>query len=56
MLMWAVIFLVVAIVAGLFGFRGVASSAVGIAKILFAIFLILFLISLIYHFMTPPVN
>ena len=51
MLIWAVIFLVVAIVASMFGFREVSSVATQIAKVLFFIFLILFIISLIMHYM-----
>ncbi|MGB3665478.1 MAG: DUF1328 domain-containing protein [Bermanella sp.] len=47
MLHWAVIFFVISIVAALFGFGGIASSAVGIAKILFFIFVVLFAVSLI---------
>jgi uncharacterized membrane protein YtjA (UPF0391 family) len=47
MLRWAVIFFVVALIAAAFGFLGIAAAAVGIARILFYIFLILFLISLI---------
>ncbi len=39
MLRWAVIFLVIALVAALFGFTGIASAAAGIAKLLFFIFL-----------------
>ncbi|WP_025229288.1 DUF1328 domain-containing protein [Fimbriimonas ginsengisoli] len=50
MLRWAVIFLVVALVAALFGFGGIASGAASIAMILFWVFLaitvILFLMSL----------
>lgn len=48
MLMWAAVFFIIAIIAGLFGFRQIASAATGIAKVLFFIFLVLFLISLIY--------
>ncbi|MBV1799532.1 DUF1328 domain-containing protein [Siccirubricoccus sp. G192] len=48
MLYWTLIFLVIALVAGLFGFGGIASASAGIAKILFAIFLVLFLISLVF--------
>lgn len=48
MLMWAAIFLIIAIIAGLFGFRQIAGAAAGIAKVLFFIFLVLFVISLIY--------
>lgn len=43
-LWWAVIALVVALVAGGLGFTGVASGAVTIAKILFGIFLVLAII------------
>jgi uncharacterized membrane protein YtjA (UPF0391 family) len=48
MLQWTLIFLVVAIIAAVFGFGGVAGTAAGIAKILFFIFLVLFIISLIF--------
>jgi uncharacterized membrane protein YtjA (UPF0391 family) len=48
MLYWALVFLAVALVAALFGFGGVASTAAGFAKILFFIFLILFLVSLVF--------
>ncbi|RXZ84298.1 DUF1328 domain-containing protein [Paenibacillaceae bacterium] len=47
MLRWAVIFFIIAIVAAIFGFGGIVSAATGIAKVLFFVFLILFLISLI---------
>ncbi|WP_101757823.1 DUF1328 domain-containing protein [Oceanicoccus sp. KOV_DT_Chl] len=48
MLYWALVFFVVAIVAGLFGFGGIASASVGIAQILFFIFVVLFILSLIF--------
>lgn len=48
MLTWAAIFFIIAIIAGIFGFRGISSGAVQIAKILFFIFIVLFLISLIF--------
>lgn len=47
MLYWALIFLVVAIVAAAFGFGGIASGAGSIAQILFFLFVVLFLVSLI---------
>lgn len=47
MLTWALIFFIVAIVAGLFGFTKIEGAATSIAKILFFIFLVLFIISLI---------
>lgn len=51
MLHYSVIFLVIALVAALFGFGGIASGAVEIAKILFFIFALIavvtFVISLV---------
>jgi len=47
MLQWAIAFLVVALIAAAFGFLGIAAAAVGVARILFYIFLTLFLVSLI---------
>jgi uncharacterized membrane protein YtjA (UPF0391 family) len=44
MLRWAVIFLVIALVAALFGFTGIASAAAGIAKFLFFLFLVICLV------------
>jgi len=41
MLNWAIIFFVVAIVAGLLGFKRIAGTSMQIAKILFFIFIIL---------------
>jgi uncharacterized membrane protein YtjA (UPF0391 family) len=41
MLRYAVIFIVIALIAAVFGFGGIASSAAGIAQILFVLFLIL---------------
>ena len=43
MLMWSLIFFVIAVMAGLFGFTRVQSSAAAVAKVLFGLFLILFL-------------
>jgi uncharacterized membrane protein YtjA (UPF0391 family) len=47
MLRWALIFLVVAIIAAVFGFGGIAAGATQIAVILFWIFVILFIVSLV---------
>jgi uncharacterized membrane protein YtjA (UPF0391 family) len=49
MLRWALIFLVVALIAAALGFGGLAGTAVGIAKILFFVFLVLFLVSAVMH-------
>lgn len=43
MLKWAAIFLLIAIVAGIFGFTGVEEASASIAKVLFGIFMVLFL-------------
>ena len=48
MLGWSVTFLIIAIIAAIFGFGGIVAGAVGIAKILFYIFLVLFVLSLIF--------
>lgn len=47
MLNYAAVFLVIALVAALLGFTGIAAGAVEIAKILFFVFLLLFVGSLI---------
>jgi len=47
MLSWAIGFFIVAIIAALFGFTGLAGTAVGIAKVLFFLFLIAFVVSLV---------
>ncbi len=49
MLAWALVFLVLAIVAGLLGFGGIASASLGIAQILCFVFLVVFAISLVAH-------
>ena len=48
MLGWAVVFLIIALVAAVFGFGGIAVASAGIAKLLFFIFLVLFVISLAF--------
>jgi len=49
MLRWALGFFIVALIAAVLGFSGIAVAAAGIAKILFYIFLVLFLLSLVSH-------
>lgn len=55
MLGWAIGFLVIALLAGLFGFRGVEITAINIAQLLFFIFLILFIISVLFGGVLYPV-
>jgi uncharacterized membrane protein YtjA (UPF0391 family) len=50
MLHWALVFLVVALVAAVFGFGGIASTAAGMAQILFVVALVLFVVSLLFGF------
>jgi uncharacterized membrane protein YtjA (UPF0391 family) len=51
MLYWALMFLVIALVAAVFGFGGIASTATGMAQILFVIALVLFIVSLFAGFL-----
>jgi uncharacterized membrane protein YtjA (UPF0391 family) len=41
MLRWALIFLVISLIAALFGFTGISVAAAGIAKVLFFIFIVI---------------
>jgi uncharacterized membrane protein YtjA (UPF0391 family) len=45
MLGWVVTFLIIALVAGLLGFGGIAGASIEIAKIVFFIAVVLFLVS-----------
>jgi uncharacterized membrane protein YtjA (UPF0391 family) len=47
LLKWAAIFFVIALIAAAFGFTGIAAGATEIAKILFYLFLVIFIILLI---------
>jgi len=49
MLGWVVTFLIIALIAGILGFGGIAGASIEIAKIIFVIALVLFLISLVFH-------
>jgi uncharacterized membrane protein YtjA (UPF0391 family) len=48
-LYYALVFLLVAIVAGLFGFGAIAGMTFTVAKVLFFVFIVLFIIALIKH-------
>jgi uncharacterized membrane protein YtjA (UPF0391 family) len=59
MLRWAFIFLIVGLIAGLFGFTTIAGASIGIAKFLFFLFIAMFVIFLIlgltvYRSVTGP--
>lgn len=47
MLHYALVFLIIALIAAVLGFTGIYVAAAGIAKILFFVFLILFVVSLV---------
>jgi uncharacterized membrane protein YtjA (UPF0391 family) len=51
MLKLALFFLVVSLVAALFGFTGISAAAAGIAKILFFIFILVFVVLLVIGLM-----
>lgn len=47
MLRWALIFLIVGLIAGVLGFTSIAGASIAIAKTLFYIFILIFLVLLI---------
>jgi uncharacterized membrane protein YtjA (UPF0391 family) len=47
MLHWSLMFLVLALIAAILGFGGLAGTAIGIAKILFFVFLVVWLVGLL---------
>ena len=49
MLGWALTFLVVALIAAVLGFTSIAGTAMAVAKILFFVVLVLFVVSLVMH-------
>jgi uncharacterized membrane protein YtjA (UPF0391 family) len=55
MLSWAITFLVIALIAAALGFGGIAGTAAGFAKILFFVFLVMFVVSLIMGRTRTPV-
>lgn len=48
MLRWVLTFLVIALIAALFGFTDLASGAAAIAKVIFYIFVVLLVVSLLF--------
>jgi len=50
MLSWALAFLIIAIAAAIFGFTGIAVAATGIAKLLFFVFLVIFLLTMFMRY------
>lgn len=59
MFSWAITFLIIAIIAAILGFSGIAGAAAGFAKILFVVGIVLFLATLIYGLISgkkPPIS
>lgn len=52
MLRWALVFFIVAIIAAVFGFGGIAAGATDIARVCFFFFLVIFVVSLIWGLVT----
>ena len=55
MLSWTLTFLVIALIAGVLGFGVLAGTAVSIAKVIFLVFLVMFIISFIMGRRMPRV-
>lgn len=57
MLRWSLAFFIIAIIAAIFGFGGIAAGATEIARVLFFFFLVIFVLSLVWGLFTgrrPP--
>jgi uncharacterized membrane protein YtjA (UPF0391 family) len=52
MLQWMITFFILAVLAAIFGFGGLAGTFAEIAKFLAVLFVVLFVISLIYNLVT----
>jgi uncharacterized membrane protein YtjA (UPF0391 family) len=50
MLYWAAVFFIIAMIAAVFGFGGVAAASASVAQVLFFVFIVGFVISVILHF------
>jgi uncharacterized membrane protein YtjA (UPF0391 family) len=55
MLNWSITFLVIALVAAFFGYGGIAGTSMDFARILFFLFLVLFVVSFLFGLRKPPV-
>jgi uncharacterized membrane protein YtjA (UPF0391 family) len=48
MLYWAAVFFIIALIAAIFGFGGIAIAAAGAAKLLFIVFLVLAILAFLF--------
>lgn len=55
MLRWAILFIILAVVAGVLGFGNMASGFESIAKVLLFVFLVLFVVALVMGRGAPPI-
>lgn len=55
MLRWAIVFFVVALIAAVFGFGGIAGEAAWIGRVLLVVFLILAVVSMVFGRRGPSV-
>jgi uncharacterized membrane protein YtjA (UPF0391 family) len=55
MLHWAITFLILALIAAVLGFGGLAGTLTGFAKILFFVFLVMLVLSLVFGRRGGPV-
>jgi uncharacterized membrane protein YtjA (UPF0391 family) len=51
-LRWSLAFFIVAIIAAVFGFGGIASGAAELARVCFFIFIVIFAVSLVWSLVT----
>ena len=56
MVRWAILFFIIALVAALFGFGGIAGDAAWIGKVLLVVFLILAVVSMLFGRKGPSVG
>lgn len=52
MLRYAVVFFIIAIIAAVFGFGGIAAGATDVARVLFFLFLVMFVVSIVWSLAT----
>ncbi|HKM58514.1 MAG TPA: DUF1328 domain-containing protein [Chthoniobacterales bacterium] len=49
MLSWAFLFLIIAVLAEVFGFSGLAGESAWIAHVLFVVFIVIFIVSFLFR-------
>ncbi len=54
MVRWAIVFFIIALIAALFGFGGIAGDAAWIGRVLLFVFLVLAVVSIVFGRKGPP--